>query len=130
MIQIEPRKNPPSKDKAFQLMGAELISRPDFLKLCKINKPPPALIEQFKADIRGHNSLQIILICDFFYKLIWFGYEDAQLAACRARKPEASKMVRFTSSSIISQRFVDIVSQGADYWEDGLKDAIEAGDRG
>lgn len=75
-------------------MGAQLVSREEFLELCKKNKPPHALVEQFKNDVRGNNTLQIILVCEFFYKLIWFGYSDLELDRARARKPEASKLVR------------------------------------
>lgn len=109
-------------------MGAELITREGFLMLCKKNKPPQALVEQFKADIRGNDTLQIILVCEFFYKLIWFGYGENELERARSRKPEASKLV-CRSYALLAPLVLTIRLKGADYWDEGLKDAIEAGDR-
>jgi len=67
------------------------------------------MIETFKKDQRGNSTVQIILICESFFRFIWFGFSEEELDRARQKKPSVSSL-------------------GADYWDDGLKDAVEAGD--
>jgi len=109
MIQIEPRPNRPSRARAFTMMHGQVLSRDAFLELCDKNEAPKAMVDTFKTDLRGNNCVQIVIICESFFRLIWFQFPEAELERARSKKPSVS-------------------STGADYWDDGLKDAIEAGD--
>lgn len=77
----------------FQMMHGQLISRENFLKLCDKNDAPKAMVDIFQNDQRGNDTLQIILICEGFFRLVWFGYSALELSHARVRKPDASRLV-------------------------------------
>jgi len=90
------------------MMHGQVLSRAAFLELCDKNEAPKDMIEAFKKDQRGDNTVQIILICKSIFRFIWLGFTEEELQRARQKKPTVSTL-------------------GADYWDDGLKDAIEAG---
>jgi len=108
MIQIEPRSTRPSRARAFTMLHGQVLSRHAFLGLCDKNKAPTEMIDIFKKDQRGNDAVQIIIICEGFFRLIWFQFPEVELEHARSKKPSVSAL-------------------GADYWDEGLKDAIEAG---
>jgi len=91
------------------MMHGQVLSRDDFLGLCDKNNAPKVMVDTFRKDQRGNDTVQIIIICESFFRLIWFQFADVDLERARSRKSSASSL-------------------GADYWDDGLKDAIDAGD--
>ncbi|KZP30281.1 hypothetical protein FIBSPDRAFT_126375 [Athelia psychrophila] len=110
MIEIESRPNPPSRAKSFVMTSGRVLTRDAFFALCKENKGPEKLIETFETDqTSNNNTVAVILKCETFFRQIWFGYTDAEIASARARNLDVSEL-------------------SADYWDDGLKDAIDAGD--
>ena len=105
-----------------------MLTREAFIALCKKNKGPEKLIETFQNDQRGDNTVVIVLICESFFRQIWFGYTDREMENARARNKNVSKLV-ILPQILFLQNYFDSTQQSADYWDDGLKDAIDAGDR-
>ncbi|KAF7978956.1 hypothetical protein HWV62_44187 [Athelia sp. TMB] len=104
------------------MMGGQVLTREAFIALCKKNKGPAKLIETFQNDQRGDNTVVIVLICESFFRQIWFGYTDREMENARARNKDVSELILFLRNSF------DSTQQSADYWDEGLKDAIDAGD--
>lgn len=57
------------------MIGGEVLARGDFLKLCEKNKAPGKMVQTFKDGSRGNDTAQVILICEGFFRFIWFGYQ-------------------------------------------------------
>lgn len=76
------------------MMHGQLLSRDDFLELCAKNEAPKDMIETFKKDQRGNSTVQIILICESFFRFIWFGFSEEELDRARQKKPLVSSLVR------------------------------------
>ena len=110
-----------------QMMHGQVLSRDAFLGLCGKNNAPKTLVDTFRNDQPGNNAVQIIIICESFFRLIWFQFPEAELERARSRKASASSLVGIIY--LLFLMVIHIFLQGADYWDDGLKDAINAGDR-
>lgn len=113
------------------MMHGQVLSRGGFLELCAKNNAPKDMVEIFKKDQRGNdlNTVQMILICESIFRIIWLGFSDEDLDRARLRKPTVSSLVKILIASRLFQYLIHCLLQGADYWDDALKDAIEAGDR-
>jgi hypothetical protein len=109
------------------MMHGQVLSRDAFLELCGKNNAPKTLVDTFRNDQPGNNTVQMIIICESFFRLIWFQFPEAELERARSKKPSASSLVR--TIYLLFLTVIHVFFQGADYWDDGLKDAINAGDR-
>lgn len=62
-------------------MSASVLSRTRFLELCEENNAPQKLVESFNSKADEHDDIiqshtaTIILKCEGFFRIIWFGYE-------------------------------------------------------
>jgi hypothetical protein len=81
-------------------MHGQVLSREDFLELCDKNGAPKTMVDMVKKDQRRNDTVQIIIICESFFRLIWFQFPEAELERARAKKPSASALVTTNFNSL------------------------------
>src|ERR1700732_2278805 len=77
----------------LQMLHGQVMSRDDFLASCDKNEAPKRLVDIFKKDQRGNDTVQMIIICNNFFRLIWFQFPEVELERARSKKSSVSALV-------------------------------------
>ncbi|GLB37663.1 hypothetical protein LshimejAT787_0407140 [Lyophyllum shimeji] len=77
LFELERRRNARTPKKQFKMLDGEVMTREKALSILTEMGCPPRTIDNFRHDVRGNNTLQIVIIAEGLIKFVWFGGRDA-----------------------------------------------------
>jgi len=111
VIELELRANPPSVAQSFRMVGGEVMSRERVHQEVFVDLGmTPKQISSWKDDVRGDDTVQVVIIAEGMLRLFWFSLRDA------AKRSQGNADEKTVSKAL------------AEDWESSLMVAIERGD--